>query len=164
MPTSRRAPQPAERCSVDFLILADGAQVQGDKLFMLGGGWTIVHARDFPANLTLAVAAGVLVPWLETNRRHQFSLRVRNEDAHKELASLNGEFEQGRAAGMPAGITQRVLLAVNLPLMLEGPGTFVVELAIDDTSPKRTLFQTVREGVANIQPPDQAAPPVSFAE
>jgi hypothetical protein len=32
----------ADEISADFLILADSAQVQGDKLHMLGGGWTFI--------------------------------------------------------------------------------------------------------------------------
>ena len=45
----------------DFLILADSAQVQGEKLFMLGGGWSQIWAKTFPAQHQMAVAAGILL-------------------------------------------------------------------------------------------------------
>ena len=53
--------------TADFLILADAAQVQGEKLYMLGGGWSLIWAKEFPAQHQMAVAAGILVPWMETN-------------------------------------------------------------------------------------------------
>ena len=88
----------SEGIAADFLILADAAQVQGEKLYMLGGGWSMIWAREFPAQHNLAVAAGILVPWLETNVRHQFRIVVHAED-ETQFGEVGGEFEQGRAPG-----------------------------------------------------------------
>ena len=70
----------ADGISADFVILCDAAQVQGEKLFILGGGWSQIWAKQFPAQHQMAVAAGILIPWLETNAKHQFHLQVRSED------------------------------------------------------------------------------------
>ena len=108
----------SEGISADFLILCDSAQVQGDKLYMLGGGWSQMRVKQFPAQHQLAVAAGILIPWMETNARHQFKLQMRTEDGAV-LAKAQGEFEQGRPPGLPPGTTQRVMLAINMSIRIE---------------------------------------------
>lgn len=130
----------ADGISADFLILADAAQVQGEKLFMLGGGWSLVWAKEFPAQHQMAVAAGILIPWMETNARHQFKVIVRNEDGGT-FGEIAGEFEQGRAPGLPAGTTQRMMLAINFGIRIEAPCEAVAELFLDGTLAKSVPFR-----------------------
>ncbi len=129
--------------SVDFLILADAAQVQGEKLHMLGGGWSIVWTKQFPAQHQMAVAAGILVPWMETNTRHEFRIRIVAEDATL-FGEVHGQFEQGRPAGMPAGTTQRVLIAANVGIRLERACEASVELLIDGELARSVPFRIVQ--------------------
>lgn len=133
----------ADGITTDFLILADSAQVQGDKLYMLGGGWSLVWSKSFPTTHQFAVAAGILVPWMETNQRHQFRLQVRTED-QTQLAEVGGEFERGRPAGLPAGTTQRVLLALNIAVRLERACEGQVELLLDGAVSKSVPFRVVQ--------------------
>lgn len=132
-----------EGVTVDFLILADAAQKQGDKLYMLGGGWSSIWATDFPVQHQLAVAAGILVPWMETNHKHQFRIRLRTEDGTA-LGELGGEFEQGRPPGLPPGSTQRVIITVNMTLRLEKPIEAVAELLIDGQVARNVPFRVVQ--------------------
>jgi hypothetical protein len=127
----------------DFLILADSAQVQGDKLHMLGGGWTIVWAKAFPAQHQMAVAAGILVPWMETNVRHRFQVRVVAEDGAV-FGELSGEFERGRPAGLPAGTTQRVLVAANMTIRFEKACEAAAELWLDGSLSRSVPFRIVQ--------------------
>jgi uncharacterized protein DUF6941 len=126
--------------TADFLILADAAQVQGEKLYMLGGGWSLIWAKEFPAQHQMAVAAGILVPWLETNARHQFRIFVHDEDGSV-FGDVSGEFEQGRAPGLPAGTTQRVMLTVNLGIRIEKPAEAAVELWLDGDISRSVPFR-----------------------
>ncbi len=61
---------------VDFMILADAAQVAGGKLYIMGAGWDTIVAKQFPFVRQLAMAIGFLVPWEETNERHDFELTI----------------------------------------------------------------------------------------
>jgi hypothetical protein len=132
----------AEGIAADFLILADSAQVQGEKLYMLGGGWSFIWAKEFPAQHQMAVAAGILVPWMETNRRHQFRVHIHAEDGTA-FGDVSGEFEQGRASGLPAGTTQRVMLTVNLGIRIERPLEAVAELWLNGELAKSVPFRVV---------------------
>lgn len=127
----------------DFLILADAAQVQGDKLYMLGGGWSLIWAKDFPAQHQMSIAAAILVPWLETNRRHKFRIVVHTEDGAP-LGEFGGEFEQGRPAGLPAGTTQRVMLAVSFGVRFEAPGEASADLWLGGQLAKSVPFRVVQ--------------------
>ncbi len=126
--------------TADFVILADAAQVQGEKLYVLGGGWSHIWAKEFPSQHQMSVAAGILVPWMETNQRHQFKVVVRLEDGAT-LGQIGGEFEQGRAAGLPAGTTQRVMLSINVTIKLERPAEAMVDLLLDGTLAKSVPFR-----------------------
>ena len=66
---------------VEWLILADSAQVLGNKLYLLGGGWDLLTVnREFPVDQRCAVALSVRVPWNETNQKHTFELEVAGEE------------------------------------------------------------------------------------
>jgi hypothetical protein len=128
---------------VDFLILADAAQVQGDKLYLLGGGWSVIWAKDFPVQHQLAVASAILVPWMDTNQRHQFRIRLRAEDGAN-LGDVSGEFEQGRPPGRPPGSTQRVLVATNMSIRLEKAMEAAAELWLDEELARSVPFRVVK--------------------
>jgi len=132
----------SEGVSADFVILCDAAQVQGEKLYMLGGGWSQIWARQFPAQHQLAVAAGILVPWLETNLKHEFTLQLRTEDGAV-LGEVKGQFEQGRPSGLPPGSAQRVMLGINMNVRLEKPCEAVAELSLDGEVAKIVPFRVV---------------------
>lgn len=134
----------ADGISTDFLILCDAAQVQGEKLYMLGGGWSQIWAKQLPAQHQMAVAAGILIPWLETNARHRFHLQVRAEDGAK-FGEVQGEFEQGRPPGLPPGSVQRVMLAINMNIRIERACEAVAELSLDGEVAKSVPFRIVQQ-------------------
>ena len=106
----------ADGITADFLILADAAQVQGEKLYMLGGGWSLIWAKEFPAQHQMAVAAGILVPWLETNARHQFRIVVHARGRRRVRRGRAASSSRAAPPGLPAGTTQRVMLTVNMTI------------------------------------------------
>lgn len=128
--------------SADFLILADAAQVQGEKLFMLGGGWSQLWVKQFPAQHQMAVAAGILIPWMETNARHEFKVMVRDEIGGT-FTEVGGQFEQGRPPGLPPGTTQRMMLAINFSIRIERACEAVAELTLDGEVAKTVPFRIV---------------------
>lgn len=143
---------------VEWLILADAAQVVGNKLYLLGGGWdTSIVSRGFPVDLRCAVAFSATVPWNETNQRHAFEIEVASEDpgteAPKNLLKVGGQFEVGRPPGIPLGQDQRVQLAIDMNLRIDTPGTKVVVARIEGQEMRRIHFNVVPAGpMLSIQP------------
>ena len=133
---------------IEWLILADAAQVIGNKLNLLGGGWDVLTVNsEFPVNQRCSLALAVRVPWNETNQKHSFEVEVLSEDAsteqHRTLMKAGGEFEVGRPAGIPVGQNQRVQLAVDMTLKFDEPGTNVIVARIGGAEMKRTHFNVV---------------------
>jgi hypothetical protein len=109
---------------------------------MLGGGWSQIWAKQFPATHQMAVAAGSLIPWKETNARHNVKVVVRDEVGTK-FTEVGGEFEQGRPPGLPPGTTQRMMLAINFGIRIERPCEAVAELTLDGELAKTVPFRIV---------------------
>jgi hypothetical protein len=116
-----------EHIAVEWLILADAAQVSGGKLFLLGGGWDVLVVNsEFPVTQHCAVAVAVKVPWAEANQPHAIEIGVTDLDRRTSLVAIAGQLEVGRPPGTPPGQTQRAQLAADLNVTFPEPGTYVV--------------------------------------
>jgi hypothetical protein len=128
---------------VEWLILADSAQVVGNKLYLLGGGWDALTVNSgFPVTHPCAVAVSFRVPWSETNRPLEFEVEIQDADGQS-LIKINGSTEVGRPAGVPFGTTQRSQIAVNMPLQFPRAGGYVVIARVDGGKGHRVPFYVV---------------------
>ena len=131
--------------NIEWLILADAAQVVSNKLYVMGGGWDrYTSKRGFPAQIQFAVAVSLKVPWHQTNKKHNFELEIATEDGQT-IKRIDGQFEVGRPPGIQAGTDQRVQLALNGNLKVEKPGIFALIGRVTGQEGARTAF-TVLDG------------------
>jgi len=128
---------------IDFLILADAAQVADGKLYLLGGGWDRIAVQGLPAVHMAGIAAGVVVPWSETNTTRTLTLTVEDEDGATVLPQITVRVEVGRPPGLPAGAEQRVMFAFNAQLNLPHLGGYVVSVTLEDGTRRRLRFEVV---------------------
>jgi hypothetical protein len=118
------------------LLLADAAQAVGGKLYVLGGGWSIIG----PGAAPMALAIKIEVPWSETNVRHSVEVQLLTSDGEpvtvegdsgSEPISVRADFEVGRPPGLKPGTPIDVPLAMNFaPFPLPG-GRYEWRLMID---------------------------------
>src|SRR5690349_6227623 len=133
-----------ERVSVEWLILADSAQVVGGKLFLLGGGWDVLTVNtDFPLNKRCAVAASFRVPWNDTNTPQDIEIEICTEDRRDTLIKANGQIEVGRPPGIPEGSVQRAQIAADMALTFPGPGTYEIVARINGEDKGHVPFRVV---------------------
>jgi hypothetical protein len=90
----------------------------------------------------LGLAASVLVPWPETNQRHNVEIEVMTDDGGS-LAKLEGQVEVGRPAGHPPGQEQRAQIAGNMTLELKEPGTYAIVGRVGGQEARRIHFNVV---------------------
>lgn len=122
------------------MLLADSAQAIANKLYILGGGWSVTG----PAPCTGAIAVQIKVPWDQANRRHRFELALLDEDGEpvllradpeaqgEPLPRIGSEFEVGRPAGALAGTPIEWAFVFNfVELPLPPGGRYAWELKID---------------------------------
>jgi hypothetical protein len=134
------------------LLVCDSAQVQGGKLYILGGGWSRVFM--FGQALNMALAVRVLVPWHEANIKHKMKIRLLDGDGKPakpvELPlapgavgfEIDGELETGRPPGISQGSFLDSAVALNFQLAL-APGQYVWELTINGKALDHYPFEVV---------------------
>ena len=142
-----------DRISVEWLILADAAEVVGAKLYMLGGGWDRLTVNSQPARQNIAVALAFWIPWFETNKQHSFQLEIADEDG-KNLVTMEGGFEVGRPPGLPHGQPQLIQLAMNSNVSFDRLGAYVITARASGGDARSTQFNVVPgPGLAMKSPP-----------
>jgi hypothetical protein len=119
------------------MLLCDHAQVADGKLFVSGGGWSIVDAGTPHVCIALLLA----VPWDRINRPLEFALSLhdgdgravlhRTEEGPREIV-FGGRLEVGRPPDLPPGASIDVPIVVSVPPMQLEPGArYTWDLAID---------------------------------
>jgi hypothetical protein len=145
------------------LLLADAAQAVGGKLYVLGGGWSIIGPNPSP----MAIAVKVEVPWDQTNTKHVLRLDLLDSDGvpyvppgQPDPLVIEGEFEVGRPTGLKAGTPIDFPLAVNIaPIEFEEDRRYEWRLTIDGKGqPDWYVAFTTRPktGAPGTPPPDAA--------
>jgi hypothetical protein len=120
------------------LLLADAAQAVDNKLYILGGGWSITGPEPSP----FAIALKIEVPWDQTNMRHDWRLELLTADgepvapsAAEEPLIISGQFEVGRPPGLSIGTPIDLAVAINSgPIGLPPGRRYVWKLTIDGTT------------------------------
>lgn len=131
------------------LLLCDAAQVVGDKLYILGGGWSYIWLAQPGDAFGLMVAIDLILPWDFANRRLPVVTRVVTEDSEEVIpenydgnpARAEGQLVAGRAPTARPGTDLHAPLVIPfMPMVLE-PGGYVCELVVENVTIRRASFQ-----------------------
>jgi hypothetical protein len=119
------------------MLLCDAAQVVEGKLYILGGGWSMIGPDPAPT----AVALKIEVDWHEAGSPHRWELFLEDADGRPVLVDtpngqmpmeVSGEFTVAQPPGIPEGSPIDVQLAVNLgPIPLQPATRYKWRLTID---------------------------------
>lgn len=123
------------------ILLADAAQAIENKLYILGGGWSVTGPEPTPSALAIALK----VPWDEANERHEMRVELLDSDGGAVVVGpdpdaarpvvIESHFEVGRPPGLKPGTPIDLAFAVNLgPVPLPPGGRFEWRLSIDGHS------------------------------
>jgi hypothetical protein len=123
------------------LLLADAAQAIDNKLYVLGGGWSVTGPDATPS----ALAISLKVPWDEANRRHELRVELVDSDGRSVAVGptpedanpvvIESHFEVGRPPGLKPGTPIDLALAVNVgPVPLAPGGRYEWRMSIDGHS------------------------------
>lgn len=134
---------------VEFVLVADRAEVVGGKLYVMGGAWEQTAVLDFDVPIQVSLAVSIQVPWHATNQHHQVAISIDDADA-RPIATIPTSFVVGRPPHLEAGSAQRVVLAIPfVGLKLPAPGTYVVSASVNGQGGRRTTFRAMQA----IRPP-----------
>jgi hypothetical protein len=119
------------------MILADSAQVADSKLYVLGGGWTMIGPDPTPC----AVAILLEVDPPQFGVVHHWELFLEDTDGRAVLVEgpvglmpieARGEFQVGDAVSVKSGTSVTVPMAINVgPVPLAPGARYVWRLVVD---------------------------------
>ena len=115
-------------------MLADAAQAVNGKLYILGGGWSVLHqAAPF------AIALKIEVPWSEATDEHRLRLDLLDEDGRvvlgpegEPLVTVDANFTTGIPAGTKQGTPIDAVATFAIPALPLSAGRYEWRLTIDD--------------------------------
>ena len=132
---------PIEGTSIDFLLTADFAEVVQGKVYLMGAGWDKFSPPGYPAVMRIGLAAGIRVPYLESNVPHHLSVTLRSGDG-EDLFKIEGDLETGRPPGS-RGESVLVPLAVNAQVNVPAPQLMELVAEVDGRSTRRISIRAV---------------------
>ena len=128
------------------MLLCDFAQSVGGKLYIVGGGWSIIRKTEQPASMALAVK--LAIPWSHANERHRVEAQLITDEGEPveregEAVRAEGNVEVGRPPGLRPGTPLDAAFVLNFQGLDLEPGGYVWELGVDGTVMARAPFQMV---------------------
>jgi hypothetical protein len=144
---------------LDWAILSNFAEVQGNLSYVLGGGWDTAYRPDFPAVFGGALTLRLLSHPSEVTTPHQVVLQFWTEDGKPFAPPLNLTIGPGAVPpDHPIGWDLPALIAINLQgLPIPRPGRYSVEILIESQHVKSIPFRCLR-GRPPGSPPPTALP------
>lgn len=95
------------RPEIDFLILAERAEVLNGKLYLMGGVIDRLWSAADPPVVNFCVALGILIPWNATNEPMDVHVSIQSDEG-VESAHLNWQMTVGRPPLLQGGDVQRL--------------------------------------------------------
>jgi hypothetical protein len=132
-------------------MLCDHAEVAEGKLFINGGGWTVIGPGPMPTALALVFE----VPWDRANTRIHFQIRLLDEDGHPVLVpgpngpgpvEIGGDLEVGRPPGLAPGSDLSAPLAIPVPPLALPPGRYLWDVTAEGAEPRQLAFAVRGDG------------------
>lgn len=113
------------------MLLCDSAQSIGGKLYVLGGGWSIL--RKTGNLMTMALAVKLSIPWSRTNEPHDLEARLVTEAGDDVLLEgqpvrAAGAIEVGRPPGIRQGTPLDAAFVLTFQNLSLDEGGYVWEL------------------------------------
>ena len=121
-----------DHSEIEWLILADGAEVVNGKLYVLGGGWDRITAGELPWPQHMAIAVAIRVPWMDTNRQTPIEIELADGDGAS-LAKAQGGFVVGRPPQATPGQPLRSQIVLNMNVAFPKLGTYSVVCRLQDS-------------------------------
>jgi hypothetical protein len=126
---------------VDYLLVADRAEVVNGKLYLMGGSWDRVQPQQFPHRMMLGIALGVRIPFAYTGDQHTVAVELFHGDTR--MIGFEAKLATGRPPGM-AGMDMLVPMAFNVPIAIPGEGQVALKAVIDGKHGRRHDIKVVQ--------------------
>ena len=140
------------------ILLCDSAHEVGGKLYILGGGWSILHLPNTPTNMALAMK--IEVPWDQTSRAIAIKAALKDVDGQdvdlgQGAVTAGGSVTVGRPAHVKPGTPIDLPIAMQFNGIALEPGGYVWELEVDGHVEARVGFRVMPGPSGDASRPEQ---------
>ena len=143
---------------IEYALLADAAQAVGGKIFVLGGGWNLFRAANYPAPVHLAVAIGLGFTSDEVGVKYPLNVVIADEAGVPIVPEMKGQVETGQLApDIPKGTSVKIPVAINVNMSLPHPGTYGIVVTAGSSSTQLS-FEAIFAGKKVQFAPEGSAP------
>lgn len=116
---------------INFVMLADAAQVANGKLFIMGGDWNIYRSGNYPLNVQVALAFSVSFGPNEIGIKYPMKIVFVDEGGIPIIPEMQGQVEIGPPPeDQPKGMSPKLPFAINLGLQIPRPGKYEVKVTV----------------------------------
>jgi len=128
---------------IEFILLADRAEVSGGKLYLMGGCWDRLAVANLRtgAKLEVGVAVRVSVPASDERLQHRVELRVHGPGSPSITPREFVFVRDAQRSNVPDPLP--VVIASQCVLTVSSEGTHSVEALIDGCASAETRFRLV---------------------
>lgn len=131
------------------LLLCDHAEAINGKLYIMGGGWSILYAANRPATMYLAMI--VTFDWTDTNIKHEFLAELLTADGEPVTMPIDqtrpvrahASMEVGRPPGIKPGTSLPAPIAFGVAGLILDVGLYVWNVKVDGRELARKVFEVV---------------------
>ena len=131
----------ARKPEIDYLLVADRAEVVNGKLYLMGGAWDRISPPAFPHRMILGIALGVRIPFAHTDDQHTVAVELMQDE--QRLIGFEAKLTTGRPPGM-AGMDMLVPMAFNIPVAIPAEGQLVIQASLDGRGIRRHEIKALR--------------------
>ena len=123
--------------TIEFLLLANHAEVQNGLLYASGAGWSDLFRPppgpegQIPIN-HFGIGASISIPWDETNQPHHLTIAIQRAEGSEEVSRFETDIEVGRPPGLPAGTVQRAVFGIGVDIAFPEQGSYRVVATVDE--------------------------------
>jgi hypothetical protein len=143
---------------IEFALLADAAQAVGGKVFVLGGGWNLFRAANYPAPVQLAIAIGLGFSHDEVGLKYPLNVVIADEAGVPVVPEMKGQVETGQPApDVPKTASVKIPVAININMSLPHPGTYGIVVTAG-SSTAQLSFEAIFAGKKVEFAPEDTAP------
>jgi len=126
---------------VDYLLVADRAEVVNGKLYLMGGSWDRIQPQNFPHRMMLGIALGVRIPFAYTDDQHTVAIELLHGETR--MIGFEAKLATGRPPGM-AGMDMLVPMAFNIPIAIPDEGQVALKAVIDGQHGRRHDIKVIK--------------------
>jgi hypothetical protein len=131
---------------LSYAFLADAADVQNGKVYVLGGGITVLWRPQYPAPVGVAVVASFAFNASESGSERPLRLEINDADGNGVAPAMEATFKlPSRADGAPTSVPLEAAFAVRIAdaPIIPGPGLYAIELLVGGDHVKSLPFAVV---------------------